>query len=103
MIYKIIAPIALALSCVACSPQQGNRAYTGILKIDAGTEYAALEIPSSIGGACEGWNTMEIRKPSEPSSGISNLLCWKREGDNITVTDQTGTQLKSGTAAIWTD
>lgn len=103
MTLKIVLPAALALSCIACSPQQRSPTYTGLLKIDAGTEYAALETPSSIGGACEGWNTLEIRKPNQPGTGMSNLLCWKREGDNITLTDRTGTQRKSGTAAIWSD
>lgn len=103
MTHKIVLLIALALSCVACSPRQSGSTYTGFLKIDAGTEYAALETPSSIGGACDGWNTVEIRKPGQTGTGISDLLCWKREGDNITLTDRTGTQRKPGPAAIWSD
>jgi hypothetical protein len=103
MNHKLVLPIAFALSCVACSPQQSSPTYTGLLKVDAGTEYAALETPSSIGGACDGWNTVEIRKPGQPGTGMSNLVCWKREGDNITLTDRTGTQRKSGPAAIWSD
>ncbi|MDX3774183.1 hypothetical protein QE250_08670 [Chromatiaceae bacterium AAb-1] len=101
----MIRPLSLSLllACTACSPQESRPTYTGLLKIDAGTEYAALETPSSIGGACDGWNTVEIRKPSQPGTGISNLICWKREGDNITVTDLTGAQRKSGPAAIWSD
>lgn len=93
----------LALACVSCSSQHSNPAYTGRLKIDSGTEYAALEVPSSIGGACEGWNTVEIRKPGMAGTGISDLVCWKREGDNITLSDRTGTQRKSGPASIWSD
>lgn len=103
MARKIILPIAFALSCAACSQQQSNPTYTGLLKIDAGTEYAALETPSSIGGACHGWNTLEIRKPNQPGTGMSDLLCWKRESDNITLTDRAGTQRKSGPIAIWSD
>jgi len=103
MIHKNVLPIAIALSCIACSPQQSNPTYTGLLKIDAGTEYAALETPSSIGGACDGWNTLEIRKPGQAGTGMSNLLCWKREGENIVLTDRTGAQRKSGAAAIWSD
>ena len=61
--------ISLLLACTACSPQQGSATYTGRLKIDAGTEYAALEVPSSIGGACDGWNTVEIRKLISPEQG----------------------------------
>jgi hypothetical protein len=103
MAHKIALPVVLALSCAACSPQQSSSTYTGLLKIDAGTEYAALETPSSIGGACDGWNSVEIRKPGQPDTGMRNILCWKREGDNITLTDRTGAQRKSGPAAIWID
>jgi hypothetical protein len=90
----------LFLSLAAC--EQKKPEYTGRFKIDAGTEYAALEYSSSIGGACEGWNALQIRKPGT-SSGMENVICWKREGENITVTDKTGAQRHSGPAALWTD
>lgn len=95
--------IPLLLLCTACSPPQSSKPYTGRLKIDSGTEYAALESPSSIGGACQGWNTLEIRKPNQPGIGIRNLLCWKREGSNIAVTDHSGKMGMSGIATVWTD
>lgn len=95
--------VVLALACAACSSQHSNPAYTGRLKIDAGTEYAALDAPSTIGGACEGWKAVEIRKPGMAGSGMTDIVCWKREGDSITLTDRTGSQRKSGPASIWSD
>ena len=95
--------VGVVAACSACSPQTSTPTYTGVLKIDAGTEYAALETPSSIGGACDGWNTVEIRKPGVPGSGMTNIVCWRREGDNITLSDKTGAQRKSGPAAIWSN
>jgi hypothetical protein len=103
MIRTLALPILFTLACTACSPQESTKAYTGILKIDAGTEYAALESPSNIGGACSGWNTVEIRKPGQPGTGMTNIVCWKREGDNITLNDRAGSQQKSGPASIWSD
>lgn len=94
---------ATALLYVACSPQQSDTAYTGRLSIDVGTEYAALDAPSTIGGECEGWNTVEIRKPGMPGTGMTDIVCWKREGDNITLSDRTGAQRKSGPASIWSN
>jgi len=95
--------VAVMLLCAGCSAQQSAPTYTGLLKIDAGTEYAALDVPSTIGGACEGWNTVEIRKPGMPGTGMTDVVCWKREGDNITLSDRTGSQRKSGPANIWSD
>jgi hypothetical protein len=92
-----------AALCTGCSAQSSSAPYTGRLRIDSGTEYAALEIPSSIGGACAGWNTVEIRKPGMAGTGMTDLVCWKREGDNITLSDRTGAQRKSGPASIWSD
>lgn len=93
----------LAIGPIACSPHQRSQPYTGVLKIDAGTEYAAIEAPSAIGGACEGWNTIEIRKPGQVGTAMTNIVCWKREGENITLNDQSGALRKSGPASIWSD
>lgn len=90
----------LVLFLSACA--QKSSEYTGKLRIDAGTEYVALEYPSSIGGACEGWNALQIREPGN-SGGMENIVCWKREGDNITVTDGAGVKRTTGSAALWAD
>jgi hypothetical protein len=90
----------LVVSMASCTEKKAE--YTGRLRIDAGTEYAAVEYSSSIGGACEGWKALQIRKPGS-NSGLENIICWKREGDDITVTDRTGTQRTSGPVSLWTD
>lgn len=90
----------LAIILAGCTPKKAE--YTGRFRIDAGTEYAALEYSSSIGGACEGWKTLQIRRPGT-NSGMENVICWKREGDDITVTDRAGAQRHSGPALLWTD
>lgn len=95
--------LAVAVSLNACSAPQNPPGYTGRYKLDAGTEYVAHETPSSIGGSCEGWNTLEIRSLRDPEISMTHLVCWKREGGNITLGDRTGTHRASGPAAQWTD
>ena len=93
------------LSCVliaGCNPSS-EQSYTGRLRIDSGTEYAALEEPSPIGGACSGWNALEIRRPGQPGSGTVNVVGWRREGTDIALTSRDGSQRSSGPAAIWRD
>src|SRR5690242_18511909 len=94
--------IALAALLAGCEPQQ-DKPYTGKLRIDAGTEYQMVDEPSSIGGACSGWNVVSVQKPGDPSSGMRDLLCWKRDGDNITVSDQTGLHQNTSPARLLTD
>jgi hypothetical protein len=96
----VLAPLLALSACGDDHPDAG--AYTGRFRIDAGTEYAALETPSFIGGACTGWNALEIRK-SGAEFGLRDVICWKREGDDITVTDRSGAQRQSGPAALWKD
>lgn len=100
---KILLAAAACLMAAGCSPQPSSKPYTGRFKIDAGTEYAALDSPSSIGGACAGWNMLEVRKPGQGSGGLRDIVCWKREGENITLTSRDGKRHTSGPAALWTD
>lgn len=79
------------------------KSYTGRFKVDAGTEYVALEIPSSIGGACTGWNAVAIRRPGETSGGLMNVICWKRDGGNIVITARDGKRQTPGPASAWSD
>lgn len=92
-----------ALLMVACSQEPASKPYTGRFKVDAGTEYVALDTPSSIGGACTGWNTVSIRKPGLSAGGVDNVICWKREGDNIIITARDGNRQTPGPAAAWSD
>jgi hypothetical protein len=102
VMYRKTLVLFLFLSA-GCSVQQSTPIYTGIIKLDEGTEYAALDEPSHIGGKCEGWQAVEIRQPGMAGAGMTNLVCWKREGDIITISDRTGSQQKSGPASIWSD
>lgn len=98
--------LLIVLVCVvfvACTPQENGAPYTGRLKIDAGTEYAALDSPSRIGGACDGWNAVEIRRPGMAGTGMVDIICWKRQGDSIAITDRTGSHHPSGSASLWVD
>jgi hypothetical protein len=100
---RILILILISVTSIGCSQQQSDLNYTGILKIDAGTEYAAIDTPSTIGGGCTGWNTIEIRKPGMAGTGMSEVICWKRNGDQIIVTDsKSGTQT-SGPAKLWSN
>lgn len=100
---KIVCAAAACIALLGCSDQPSSKPYTGRFKIDAGTEYVALDIPSIIGGACTGWSAVEIRKPGQSSGAIQNIICWKREGDNITITSSDGKRRTTGPAALWTD
>jgi hypothetical protein len=92
--------VVLALCAASCS--NSGPTYTGVLRVDDRTEYAALETPSMIGGACTGWNTVEIRK-RDGGDGLANVVCWKREGDQIAITDASGARKESGPASAWAD
>lgn len=98
----LIAAAALAL-LTSCSPESASKPYTGRFKVDSETVYVALDTPSSIGGACAGWNTVEIRKAGQTSGGIANVVCWKRNGADITLTGRDGKQQTSAPAAAWSD
>jgi len=100
---KIVCAAAAGIALLGCSDQPGSKPYTGRFKIDAGTEYVALDTPSTIGGACTGWSAVEIRKPGQSAGAIQNIICWKREGDNLIITSGDGKRHTSGPAALWTD
>lgn len=55
----------------------------GVLRIDAGTEYVFRSIPSTVGGACKGWNTVSIQRPGQPTTAMNNLMCWKERSGNL--------------------
>lgn len=102
-ILMIAAMVAANLLMVACSQDSASKPYTGRFKVDADIEYVALETPSSIGGACSGWSTVSIRKPGQNGGGMDNLICWKRDGDNIIITARDGNRQTPGPAAAWYD
>lgn len=95
--------VASALMLSACSQEPTSKPYTGRFKVGAGTEYVALDTPSSIGGACSGWSTVSIRKPGQSAGGMDNVICWKRDGDNIVITAHDGNRQTPGPAAAWSD
>lgn len=77
--------------------------YTGRLKIDHGTEYVLEESPSTVGGACSGWNTLSLQKPGQPSTGMRELLCWRLVGDTVEVTSRDGQQTPPAKRSVFTD
>ena len=83
------------------SASYGEVRYTGKMRIDSGTEYVALEEPSYIGGACDGWNAVEIREPGA-TRGMRSQLCWRREGGMIAVATKAGAP-QSSHASLWSD
>ena len=98
-----VSMTAATLLMTACSPESASKPYTGRFKVDAGTEYVALDAPSTIGGACTGWNAVSIRKPGQAAGGMDNVICWKRDGDTIIVTSKDGSRQTSAPAAAWSD
>lgn len=91
------------LTLAACSQEPASKPYTGRFKVDAGTEYVALDAPSGIGGACAGWKTLSIRKPGQSTGGLDNVICWRRDGTNIIITSRDGSRQTPGPAAAWSD
>lgn len=107
--YPILASL-VALVLTACSgggttagePHVPGKPYTGRMDTGRGLVFIAREEPSTIGGACDGWNRLELAKP-DGSESMDDLLCWKREGNDITLQDKSGGQRQSGPAAVWYD
>ena len=100
----IAASIAVAILLAAgCSKEPASKPYTGRFKVDSGTEYVALDTPTSIGGACSGWSVVSIRKSGQSAGGMDNVICWKREGGNIIITARDGNRQTPGPAAAWSD
>lgn len=98
-----VSMIAGALMLSACSQESTNRPYTGRFKVDAGTEYVALDVPSSIGGACVGWSAVSIRKTGQSAGGLDNVICWKRDGDSIIITSKDGDRQTPAPISAWSD
>lgn len=94
---------ASALLATGCSPELVSKPYSGRFKVDSETVYVALETLSPIGGACSGWNTVEIRKEGQASGGNANVVCWRRNSDDIDLTGRDGKQQTSAPAAAWSD
>lgn len=103
MTKSLITASIAAVLLAACSQEPASKPYTGRFKVDASTEYAALDVPSSIGGACSGWSTVSIRKPGQSTGGMDNVICWRRDGDNIVITARDGNRQTPGPAAAWSD
>uniref|UniRef100_UPI003341F2BC hypothetical protein n=1 Tax=Castellaniella defragrans TaxID=75697 RepID=UPI003341F2BC len=77
--------------------------YTGALRINSDMEYVALDQPSTIGGACDGWNAIAVQKPGMPATATTNTLCWKLENGGMAVTDKDGKQKTIGPISAWSD
>jgi len=101
--FSLINATGTILLATACTQESTSKTYTGRFKVDAGTEYIALDTPSNIGGSCIGWNTVSIRKPGQNTDGLDNVICWKRDGDQIIITARDGNRQTSGPAAAWSD
>ena len=99
----LIAAVLPALLATGCSQEPASKPYTGRFQVDASTVYVALETPSSIGGACSGWSTVEIRKTGQASGGMGNVICWKRDGLKFAITGRDGKQQTSAPASAWSD
>ncbi|WP_337055186.1 hypothetical protein [Pseudoxanthomonas sp. USHLN014] len=76
--------------------------YTGRLRVDSGTMFVLRDQPTSIGGACAGWSTVSLQRP-DGSGAMTNLMCWRRDGDTITVTTEKGDMRKTHPASMLTD
>ncbi|WJI14938.1 hypothetical protein MWN52_15105 [Pseudoxanthomonas winnipegensis] len=76
--------------------------YTGRLRVDSGTMFVLRDQPTSLGGACAGWNTVSMERP-DGSDAMTNLMCWRRDGDTITVTTEKGDMRKTHPASMLTD
>ncbi len=100
---KSLLPVLVVFFATSCSVSSNTGPYTGVIRINANAEVALIEEPSTIGGACEGWNAIEIRRPGAAGTGRSNDICWELDGDNIIVTDRTGAQWKPMPTRIWSD
>lgn len=103
---RLLTCVLTGLVLIGCSggggPPVPGKPYTGRLDTGKGLVFVAREEPSTIGGQCEGWNLLEMTR-GDGTGSMDDLLCWKREGDAITLQDRTGGQRKSGPAAVWYD
>lgn len=99
---RIFGVVLLAGSVLGCHDGNGKK-YTGKLKIDANTEYVAMDYPSPIGGACSGWKAVSIQMLGDSRSGITNVICWKRSGEEIVITDESGSKQTAGPIGVWSD
>jgi len=88
---------------VVSSASRNTARYTGVMRIDSGTEYVALNEPSSIGGGCDGWNAVAIQKPGAPSTAMKGLICWKLIDGKMAITDKFGSQRTAGPVSAWSD
>ncbi len=64
--------------------------YTGVLRVNPGIEYVLADVESPIGGQCNGWKAVLVRKPGDDLGGMRNLMCWRRVGNKIEVNTQNG-------------
>lgn len=80
-----------------------SKPYTGKLRIDSGTEFQLMEYASEIGGECAGWKAVSLQKPGDPSSGMTNLMCWREVGNRVEVNTKTGEGRRSDPKTNFTD
>lgn len=79
----LICMVAVLLTACADRSSSLPPGVAGIMHIDAGTEFVFSTIPSRVGGACKGWNTVSVQKPGQGSTGIVDLMCWREVGGLI--------------------
>lgn len=84
----VVAGIAEGVSG-GSSSRTPERPYTGRIRGE-GIEYELSYASSTAGGECDGWNTVSVQKPGDPSSGMLDLMCWRQVGDQIEVNTATG-------------
>lgn len=82
---------------------ESDKPYTGKIRVDHGTEYELVNVPSTIGGECAGWNAVSLQRPGDPTGGMTNLMCWRQVGDQIEVTTKLGEGRRSDPKAVFTD
>lgn len=102
---SITSNIIFASLLAGCGQDSSSsvKPFTGVMRTKDGVEFAAIDMPTQIGGACKGWSRLEIRKPgSGTGTGTSTVACWKRDGDDIAITGESG-QRQSGPAKFWVD
>jgi len=91
-------------ACNSGASSSTGKPYTGVLRTDDGTIYVHLEQPSALGGQCAGWNTVSMRSTANPQAApIDNLLCWRRDGDEVIVRDAQGRNENRAPRALLTD
>lgn len=99
----VVLVVAFFLIGLSAKDKPDNKLYTGVIKVSPDMEYVALNKPSTIGGACEGWSAVAIQRTGTISSPITNLICWKLVEGRMAITDKVGSKQTSGPVSAWSD